>query len=172
MPNDHGYVRNLWIDAFACRCPLTLRLWPFHYTWLHAGANDTWFVIPLGSEDVLFRLYHRPVYTYQNDDKDQVILAFTGSRWLSIVFEGGTSRSLDYWANYAANFHPFWFGAFSNNTNLVSEATSGSTPVGVDFYRIVEQGNQYGPLGHLIPRHTYPGEGFYRCIESNTEQSN
>jgi len=53
--------------------------------------------------------------------------------------------------------------AHSEN-ELVSDPTMGSTPVGVDFYRIGnETGDQYGPFGVLYPIQDPPGRHPFRC---------
>ena len=58
----------------------------------------------------------------------------------------------------------FWARAYRPDlTPLVSDSTTSDTPVGVDFYRVGEQGNQYGPFGVLYPAQNETGRGVYRC---------
>ena len=57
---------------------------------------------------------------------------------------------------------------------MVSDPTSGSTPVGVDFYVIGERGDQFGPFGALYPiqLHNQTGKGYYRCAGSDFKSEN
>ena len=59
----------------------------------------------------------------------------------------------------------FWSNAYSALTFYVSESTTRDSPVGVDFYRIGERGNQFGPFGALYPLQMYnqSGRGIWRC---------
>lgn len=52
--------------------------------------------------------------------------------------------------------------------NLVS-----STPVGVDFYRVGERGEQFGPYGALYPAqvHNQTGRGYFRCSDISGSES-
>lgn len=95
-------------------------------------------------------------------------------------------------------YHPFWSNDLIQNevnkTVFISDPTSASTPVGVDFYEIGEQGKQlavswefvhhaprselhlivlfchvgeqYGPFGVLYPMQNPPGRGYFQCIGS------
>ena len=59
----------------------------------------------------------------------------------------------------------FWSNAYSALTLYVSESTTRDSPVGVDFYRIGERGNQFGPFGALYPLQMYnqSGRGIWQC---------
>ena len=58
----------------------------------------------------------------------------------------------------------FWARAYRPDvTPIVSDPTTSDTPVGVDFYWVGEQGNQYGPFGVLYPMQNQTGRGLYRC---------
>ena len=58
-----------------------------------------------------------------------------------------------------------WSNAYSALTLYVSESTTRDSPVGVDFYRIGERGNQFGPFGALYPLQMYnqSGRGIWQC---------
>ena len=47
--------------------------------------------------------------------------------------------------------------SYDNDTIAVSDPTSRSYPVGVDFYRVGEKGDQFGPFGVLHPLQEPPG---------------
>lgn len=78
------------------------------------------------------------------------------------------------------NYHAFWdnvfssFGAEDNSTFLISEPTSGGSPVGISFFEmrrrngITDEGrsisqNSYDPFGVLIPLVGFEGSGFFHC---------
>jgi len=58
---------------------------------------------------------------------------------------------------------------FGNETIAISDPTSRSDPIGVDFYMLGEQGEQYGIFGVLYPLQDPPGRGFFRCDNSVTD---
>mmetsp|Transcript_42542 Transcript_42542/g.77712 ORF Transcript_42542/g.77712 Transcript_42542/m.77712 type:complete len:98 (-) Transcript_42542:202-495(-) len=67
------------------------------------------------------------------------------------------------------NYHAFWYRAFSNTTssaiNLISDPTTGDNPVGVDWYKVTDHGDQFGPFGALSPlqKDRQVGRGIFRC---------
>mmetsp|Transcript_29916 Transcript_29916/g.44018 ORF Transcript_29916/g.44018 Transcript_29916/m.44018 type:complete len:106 (+) Transcript_29916:1507-1824(+) len=67
------------------------------------------------------------------------------------------------------NYHAFWDRAYNSGTVIVSDPTTGDTPVGVDFYYIGERGNQFGPYGALYPLqlNNQTGRGYFRCNDTN-----
>jgi len=125
----------------------------------------------------LFESYSRPTYIYVDGlpedvetESDDLALLYSGNRWFT-VFMRGAQRSDDvaYWDWQTANYHAFWSEVYKPGTTLlISDPTTLSTPVGVDFYSLGEQGHQYGPFGVLNPIHNVSGQGAYRCegIES------
>ena len=133
--------------------------------------NDTWAVDGSGtfSEEAwasvgssrVFEAYSRPVYTYvQGLPEEQTpgegngfSLIYSGNRWFKIYLLGAQDEvAAVFWAWTMANYHAFWARAYAPGiTTLVSEPTYKDTPVGVDFFYIGEQDNQFGPFGLLIP---------------------
>jgi len=69
------------------------------------------------------------------------------------------------WLVGIANYHAFWYKAYDTTTIFVSDPTKESSPVGVDWYKIGERGDQFGPLGALTPiqRYNQTGRGVFRC---------
>merc|ERR1719221_2162117 len=74
-------------------------------------------------------------------------------------------------------FHAFWNKAYSERTSFVSDPTTESTPVGVDWYLVEERdgvkllGDQFGPFGSLLPvqLNNQTGRGFFRCAGAYVE---
>ena len=54
---------------------------------------------------------------------------------------------------------------YSQQTKFVSDPTTQSSIIGIDFYMLREQGPQYGPYGQLFPLSDPQGSGFMRCTE-------
>ena len=56
---------------------------------------------------------------------------------------------------------------------ILSEITKESSPIGVDFSRVimtsVTKGNEYGPYGRLKPMAVFPGDGFFHCAVAKDE---
>eukprot|EP00580_Thalassiosira_gravida_P005882 CAMPEP_0201654886 /NCGR_PEP_ID=MMETSP0493-20130528/45732_1 /ASSEMBLY_ACC=CAM_ASM_000838 /TAXON_ID=420259 /ORGANISM="Thalassiosira gravida, Strain GMp14c1" /LENGTH=425 /DNA_ID=CAMNT_0048131459 /DNA_START=779 /DNA_END=2056 /DNA_ORIENTATION=- len=123
--------------------------------------------------------YDRPLYTLRNDEtytftndteeavlneEDIVNLVFTGSRWFARRYIGGKKLTPDQVEYRAIEYHAFWDNKYGSTENIaISEPTTRSYPVGVDFYRIGEVGEQYGPFGVLYPMQEPPGRGALRC---------
>eukprot|EP00984_Skeletonema_dohrnii_P016809 scaffold7526_cov115-Skeletonema_dohrnii-CCMP3373.AAC.8 len=165
-------------DVEGYRFPVPLRTEEF---------NDTWSVVPVGWGKGLFQEYDRPVYVYQggsplvDDDKDAVYLIYSGDRWFGLYQPGVQFLYGEtYEANFKAavmNYHAFWDRAYNSGTVIVSDPTTGDTPVvsttikcmGVDFYYIGERGNQFGPYGALYPLqlNNQTGRGYFRCNDTN-----
>ncbi|KAL7483355.1 hypothetical protein ACHAW6_009005 [Cyclotella cf. meneghiniana] len=142
---------------------------------IKGNDNETWSVVRL-NDQTLFTTYSRPLYSwngssfdkYNLTEDDSFYMIFSGAHWLVIYFKGQRNLSLEFWEYSAAEYHPFWSNDLThnevNNTVFISEPTSASTPVGVDFYEIGEQGEQYGPFGVLYPMQNPPGRGYFQCI--------
>jgi len=91
-------------------------------------------------------------------------MLFSGSRYLGIVFKETRFQEVNFWQSMAADYHPLW-SVELNKTIFVSDPTTESTPVGVDFFEIGEQGEQYGPFGVLYPMQYPPGRGYFHCAD-------
>eukprot|EP00985_Skeletonema_marinoi_P012858 scaffold6280_cov127-Skeletonema_marinoi.AAC.11 len=140
--------------------------------------NDTWSVIPTPWDDKgLWQSYDRPVYRYQGgnpliNDTDVVVLVYSGDRWFGVRQRQGerlfSEEGQEFLKAAATNYHAFWDRALQNGTVVVSDATTKDTPVGVDFYRIGERGDQFGPYGALYPLqlNNQTGRGVFRCTAS------
>lgn len=142
-----------------------------------ASFNDTWYAIPTPDCEPLLE-YNRPVYqlSHESDvfktsnnvvtasNDDIIYLVYSGSRWFGIVVKGGANMTIDQAVNIAEEFHAFWDRAYAEfDVFAVSDPTTNSVPVGVDFYLIGEKGPQYGPFGVLTPLQDPPGRGVFRC---------
>ena len=55
--------------------------------------------------------------------------------------------------------------AYNNLTMYVSDPTTDTSPIAVDFYNISDRGPRYGPLGQLTPLSEPPGSGYFQCID-------
>jgi len=131
-----------------------------------------------GGKDELFQEYSRPVYSTYYEGIPGIIdpmylrLIYTGNRWFGSYFpvDVVANMTLEDVEAWWLNYHAFWYRAYSEElTYMVSDPTSGSTPVGVDFYVIGERGDQFGPFGALYPiqLHNQTGRGYYRCGDSD-----
>ncbi len=105
--------------------------------------NDTWSLYELeGNKGDFFSVHDRPVYIYSSglgnlvDEADQVGLVYTGSRWFGALYEGLKSVPLEFWVEYNTDFHSFWDKIYDNNTVTLSDPTTDSSPISVDFYII------------------------------------
>merc|ERR1712032_819076 len=56
---------------------------------------------------------------------------------------------------------------YSNRTVFNSEPTTQSSIIGLDFFRLGEQGPEFGPFGQLFPLSDPEGSGFMRCVEND-----
>jgi len=99
----------------------------------------------------------------------KVVVAYTGSRFYGTIVQ--SNLTLDYVFN--SDYHAFWSESYDvNRTFIISDPTSKSTPVDVDFFemrrRVDNMQNEvqftYGPFGALIPLMEYEGTGFFHCI--------
>ncbi|KAL7487697.1 hypothetical protein ACHAW6_013274 [Cyclotella cf. meneghiniana] len=134
------------------------------------GNDDQTWLVGTWPNRSLFTAYSRPTYgwygntfeKYNLTQDDSLFLIFSGSRWLGIVFNGTRLQDAEFWKSTATEYHPFWSVELMQ-TVFVSDPTTESTPVGVDFYDIGEQGEQYGPIGVLYPMQYPPGRGYFRC---------
>lgn len=105
-----------------------------------------------------WRAYGRGVYNYDSGsnvtlfEDDSLVLVYTGSRWFFSVFEDGKLMTWEYWLRYSREVHAFWDRLYQDNSKAVSNPTSKSDPIAVDFFFIEERGERYGPLGKLVQR--------------------
>jgi hypothetical protein len=119
-----------------------------------------------------WRAYGRGVYNYDSGsnltlfEDDSLVLVYTGSRWFFSVFEDGKLMTREYWLRYSREVHAFWDRLYQHNTKAVSNPTSKSDPIAVDFFFIEERGERYGPLGKLVPAQNPPGSGFFECVSN------
>eukprot|EP00984_Skeletonema_dohrnii_P028459 scaffold18452_cov71-Skeletonema_dohrnii-CCMP3373.AAC.1 len=140
------------------------------------GSKVTWSADSAAAwigEDDVYQEYSRPVYTYVEGlgpelapkGDDNVALVYTGSRYIITRLEQAKNNATSlYWQWQTKNFHGFWAHAFDPpDSYLISEPTQSDTPVGVDFFLVGEQDEQYGPFGLLEPAFQFPGEGLFRC---------
>ena len=65
--------------------------------------------------------------------------------------------------HHSTELHAFWDLVYEENTHAVSNPTSRSDPIAVDFFRIGRKGTKYGPLGELLPAQEPPGSGYFDC---------
>ena len=84
-------------------------------------------------------------------EDDALLLIYSGSRWFGSYYEGASQSNREYWLQYAREMHAFWDELYKENTVYVSNPTSRSEPVAVDFFKVGWRGAKYGPLGELIP---------------------
>ncbi|KAL7550457.1 hypothetical protein ACHAWF_017755 [Thalassiosira exigua] len=114
-------------------------------------------------------VYHRVLFWHigggniTRTPEDQLVIAYSGSRWLGTFEEGGGCKGKEYWTKYTSETHAFWDRAYTMRTRWVSDPTDNSDPIAVDFYRITDRGARYGPLGELTPEQYPPGSGFFEC---------
>ena len=152
------------------RCSLTLS------SYSKKDMNDTWRIAWVDiAERKPFFSYDRPVYVYESGWKnltipegDIIIMIYGGSRWFGAYYEDTESMGLEGWVDYVTQFHAFWDKIYTDQTKIVSDPTTSSSPIGSDFYMIGKRGERYGPFGELNPLSDPPGSGFFDCIEMNT----
>jgi hypothetical protein len=124
-----------------------------------------------------WRAYGRGVYGYDSgsnltlSEDESLVLVYTGSRWFFSLFEDGELKSREDRLLYVREVHAFWDRLYKYNTKAVSNPTSKSDPIAVDFFTIEERGERYGPLGKLVPAQDPPGSGFFECV-SNISMGN
>ena len=120
-----------------------------------------------------FHAYSRLLYTYVEGlspelapQEDSILfLFFTGSRYVVKNLEQAKNNATFPFYEWAArNYHGFWSRSFEpGSTFLISNPTESDSPVGVDFFFIGEQDDEFGPFGELIPAREPAGQGFFRC---------
>ncbi|KAK1742262.1 putative EGF-like domain-containing protein-like protein [Skeletonema marinoi] len=143
---------------------------------MQGDMNDTWRIAWVDiAERKPFFSYDRPVYVYESGWKnltipegDIIIMIYGGSRWFGAYYEDTESMGLEGWVDYVTQFHAFWDKIYTDQTKIVSDPTTSSSPIGSDFYMIGKRGERYGPFGELNPLSDPPGSGFFDCIEMNT----
>mmetsp|Transcript_1542 Transcript_1542/g.2367 ORF Transcript_1542/g.2367 Transcript_1542/m.2367 type:complete len:158 (+) Transcript_1542:411-884(+) len=110
-----------------------------------------------------------------NDYK--VVIAYTGSRFYGTITD--SNATLD--ELFPPDYHAFWSESFDvDRTFIISDATSISSPVGVDFFEMRRRFStllnpnvqfSYGPYGALIPLMEYQGTGFFHCLDETQQAS-
>ena len=110
--------------------------------------------------------------TRANPEEDEILLVYAGSRWLATVHQKANKNDEEYWVNFSAELHPFWDKIYTEQTVAVSDPTYRQDPIAVDFFRIGQRGQKYGPLGELVPAQTPPGSGYFECALMNTTTVN
>jgi len=146
---------------------------------LKGGSNSTFNLVEWDDEE-FFRIYGRPVYRYQTgfsdellasqnvtEQEDAIFLLYTGNRWFGTVYKGVRNNTREYWDAYTREFHSFWEDAYAEVTRFVSDPTTGSSPIAVDFFLIGQRGEEFGPFGELFPLREPEGSGNYKCISSS-----
>ncbi|KAL7537688.1 hypothetical protein ACHAXR_008009, partial [Thalassiosira sp. AJA248-18] len=147
-------------------------------TIISESSNTTWTAVLSGDCESYVYEYGRPYYVLMRDNtwfnkSDQFNIVYVGSRWIMSVLAStdntdGVRSDLSRIDFQRSNFHAFWDKAFESRTVAISDPTKGrSTPVGADFYRIGEKGDQYGPFGVLYPLQEPAGRGDFRCGKIN-----
>jgi len=122
--------------------------------------------------------FGRGVYHYESggDMEDMMsiisVLLYAGSRWLNVDFNNSKNFSSDELLAYSRESHPFWDEVCKRYTHSISNPTTRSDPVAVDFFQIGRRGAKYGPLGELIPMQDPPGSGYFDCSIAQTMESN
>jgi hypothetical protein len=58
--------------------------------------------------------------------------------------------------------------AYNELTSFVSDPSTDTSPIAVDFYNITDRGSRYGPLGQLTPLAHPPGSGYFECDDHRT----
>mmetsp|Transcript_35784 Transcript_35784/g.58311 ORF Transcript_35784/g.58311 Transcript_35784/m.58311 type:complete len:644 (-) Transcript_35784:81-2012(-) len=143
---------------------------------LAGSEGGLWDIIPMEIKDngfTTWKAYGRAVYLQisggdiTTPEEDGVILLYTGSRWFGSYYEGVEQKGRDYWLHYSRELHAFWDQLYKENTQYVSNPTSRSDPIAVDFFEIGKRGAKYGPLGELIPLQEPPGSGLFECSALN-----
>lgn len=139
----------------------------FNYTW-HVIYRDTCEPVHLYGRSVYTLTHMDAMHKFANNfttvhDDDLLLLIYSGSRWFGTKLRGGKNWTIDQIEQKGNEYHAFWDYAYYDGTLAVSDPTTGSIPVGVDFYKIGERGQQYGPMGVLYPMQEPPGRGLFRC---------
>ena len=138
---------------------------------LESNEGGRWELL-MSDEHSPWRAYGRGVYNYDSGsnvtlfEDDSLVLVYTGSRWFFSVFEDGKLMNGEYWLRYSREVHTFWDRLYQDNTKAVSNPTSKSDPIAVDFFFVEERGERYGPLGKLVPTQDPPGSGFFECVSN------
>ena len=136
---------------------------------LRGNSGDVWDLLMLDNS-TFWKTYGRGVYRYESggnitaSSSDIPILMYSGSRWLAVLLDNSENYTQDHWIEYSRELHPFWDELYKNNSHAVSNPTTRSDPIGVDFFQIGRLGEKYGPLGELIPLQDPPGSGYFECL--------
>ncbi|KAL7535670.1 hypothetical protein ACHAXR_006658 [Thalassiosira sp. AJA248-18] len=178
VKTESANVQRMGSDYFGTHCehkkPCSL---------ITGGSGGTWSNFMWPGEDVM-RVYQSPIYMYErglpeemfeaeglNSFEDQLYLIYTGSRWLGTAYPGVrmARRPKDWWKAYMIDFHAFWRNTYTQQTKFASDPTTQTSIIGVDFYKLGKQGEEFGPWGQLFPLSDPKGSGFMRCIENESE---
>jgi len=125
-------------------------------------------------DDDFFEINNKSAAFQQLMKNYTFLLRYTGSRWYGQIIDPGLSAN----SYKEEEYHAFWMNSFSgtgqedNSTLIISEATSGAAPVGVDFFemrrrnKVFEGGTHdydYSQDGIMIPLVEHDGAGFFHC---------
>jgi hypothetical protein len=136
---------------------------------LRGNSGDTWNLLMLDNH-TFWKTYGRGLYRYDSGgnitvtSSDLPVLLYSGSRWLAAFLDNSGNYSRDHWIEFSRELHPFWDELYKEDSHAVSNPTTRSDPIGVDFFQIGREGEKYGPLGELIPLQDPPGSGYFECI--------
>ncbi|KAL7473437.1 hypothetical protein ACHAXS_014063 [Conticribra weissflogii] len=142
------------------------------------GREGAQWILGIVDEKTIYRTYDLPLYVYDSGlnstiatrqnvtSEDMIALMFSGSRWFGTVQKGKKNETKEYWIEYSREFHSFWDRSYSELTRFVSDPTTKSSPIAVDFYEIGERGYQYGPFGQLFPLSYPEGSGYFICDDT------
>jgi len=139
---------------------------------IKGDQNDTWGVVYF-EDGTFFSLYDRPVYVYMEGyngtsppgENDALIIVYTGSRYFGFYYAGFRGKDLDFWIEFAKDYHPFW-DPFVSETYFITDPTISSTPVGLDIFFVTDRGERYKPFGKLVPYAEVAGSGYFSCFEA------
>ncbi len=157
--DDVGYGR---FTGTHCQHPLPCRR-------LRGNGGDIWNLLTL-DKHTFWKTFGRGVYSYESggnitaSSSEYPVLIFSGSRWLAVLLDNSGNYTIDHWIEYSRELHPFWNELYRNDTHAVSNPTTRSDPIGVDFFKIGKLGEKFGPLGELIPLQDPPDSGYFDCI--------
>jgi hypothetical protein len=143
----------------------------FLFVFLHANANTFMIhhhttAVDFANWDDMFDIpeYHNGLEILLEEGYS-IMISFTGNRWYSTIIPlNETTQHILH-----IDYHAFWDNALSEDrTFLISEVTSASYPVEIDWYEMRRRINYrlredvdfaYGPIGVLIPMVDYDGSG-------------
>lgn len=142
---------------------------------LRGLEGDVWNLLMVNMQDP-WKSYGRGVYRYATGSGnishagpyDDLALIYTGSRWFAALYQNALCKPRGYWLQYAYELHAFWDRIYDERTYSVSDPTTLTDPIAVDFFRIGARGEKYGPLGELFPLQDPPGSGYFECAVNSS----